>query len=228
VASGRQTESMPVDHPVLGPAVSVFDDRRRSLGSLSLYVAFFLIGIMGVLMGQSDLLGGSTVLGWAEVAGGVILGVYSVQAAVNIVGRLRHPITLVVGRDGFECAQGNGPVRWDEVASVSDPASPPGQPRMLRVQLADPADFVVRHRLSLIDRYVLRVRHNDLYLGNGTRLPVAAVQAAMNERLAEFRRAGPDKAGTPTSAPRTRAPRPRRASRRGSPGRRPSSPDQPD
>ena len=192
MATGQQIDSIPVNHPVLGPAISVYDDRRQALGVLFLYAAFFFLGILGVVMGNADLSGGSAALGWAEVAGGIFLSVYSVRAAFIAARRLGQPIALVVGRDGFEYARGNGPVRWDEVATVGDPAAPPDQPRMLRVQLVDPQDYVRRHALSPIAGIELRVHRNDLYLGNGTRLSVAAVQALMNERLAEFRHAGHD------------------------------------
>lgn len=225
MASGRPIGSAPVNHRVLGPAVSVFDDRRRSFGMIFLYLAFIAISVVGVILGVGDLTGGNDgtatfgipgpVLGLAQIAAAVIVSAWSIRATIFAIGRIRQPITFVVGRDGFEYVGSHEPVLWDEVVSVNDPASPPGQPRILRVQLADPADFVVRHRLSLIDRYALRVHHNDLYLDNGTIMPVAAVQAAMNERLAEFRRVGPRKVGTSTSAPRTRPRGSRRSSRRG-------------
>jgi hypothetical protein len=213
VASGQET-STPVEHPVLGPAVSIYDDRRQARASLFLYVAFFFLGILGVLLGQGDLHGGSAALGWAEIAGGAFLSLYSVRAAFIATRRLGQPIALVVGRDGFEYARGNGPVGWEEVATIGDPAAPPAKPRMLRVQLADPQNYVHRHALSPVDDILLRVHRNDLYLGNGTRMSVAAVQAMMNKRLAEFRRGGPDPVAAPASSPRTRAPRGRRPPRR--------------
>lgn len=211
MATGRQIDSIPVDHPVLGPAISVYDDHRQALGVLFLYAAFFFLGILGVVLGNADLGGGSTVLGWAEVAGGGFLSLYSVRAVFIAARRLGQPIALVVGRDGFEYARGNGPVRWDEVATVGDPAAPPDQPRTLRVQLVDPQDYVRRHALSPIAGIELRVHRNDLYLGNGTRLSVAAVQALMNERLAESRRvANGESQKSPARA--LRQPRPLRRS----------------
>jgi hypothetical protein len=205
VATGQQIDSIPVNHPVLGPAVSVYDDHRQALGVVFLYAAFFCLGILGVVLGISDLGGGTAALGIAEVPGGTFLSLYSVRAAFIATRRLGQPIALVVGRDGFQCARGNGPVGWDEVESVGDPSAPPDRPRMLRVQLVDPQDYVRRHALSPFAVIELRVHHNDLYLGNSTKMPVAAIQALMNERLAEFRRvANGAAAPKPTRAPKRR------------------------
>ena len=205
MAKGQQIDSIPVNHPVLGPAVSVYEDRGQALGVLFLYAAFFFLGLLGVVLGNADLSGGIAALGLAEIAGGIFLSLYSARAAFIAIRRLRQPVALVVGRDGFECDRGNGPVRWDEVASVGDPGAPPNRPRMLRAQLIDPQDYVRRHALSPFAVIELRVHHNDLYLGNSTKMPVAAIQALMNERLAEFRHAGHDAAAPkPTRAPKRR------------------------
>lgn len=205
MASGRKTESIRVDHPVLGPALSIYCDRRRSLGTLAAYGGFFCLGIMGVLLGQGDLLGGAALLGWAEIAGGGFLALYSIRAAVLALNRLRQPVALVVGRDGFEYARGDGPVGWEEVATVSNPGATPTKPRPLRVRLDDPEDYVRRHALSPLQRYMLRIHNNDLMIDATTLMPPAGVEAVMNERLAEFRRVRQG-SGKPASAPANRRP----------------------
>ena len=217
MAKREQIDSIPVNHPVLGPAISVYEDRGQALGVLFLYAAFFFLGLLGVVLGNADLSGGIALLGLAEIAGGIFLTLYSARAAFIAIRRLRQRIALVVGRNGFEYARGNGPVGWDEVATVGDPAAPPDQPRMLRVQLVDPQDYVRRHALSPIAGIELRVHRNDLYLGNGTRLSVAAVQALMTERLTEFRRVANGENRRP----------PARASRQPRPLRRAGAPKKP-
>ena len=194
---------------MLGPAVSIFDNRRQALGSLFAYLAFACLGLLGLYIGSSDLAGGSALLGWAEIAGGVILGLYSVRAAVIAARRLRHPTALVIGTEGFEYTDGHGPVLWDEVASIGDPVPPPRVPKALRIHLDDPADYVVRHKLSPFARLMLRLSRDDLPLGRDTLMPIAEVHALMTKRLAEFRGGGGQ-----ADAPRARAPKRRRASLR--------------
>jgi hypothetical protein len=204
-----------VEDAVLGPAVEIYNDRRQAWGSLTLYLAFVLLGIVGVFIGRGDLASGSATLGWAEVAGGVVLSLYSIRAVVAAAGRLRRPAALVVGRDGFKYAAGNGPVRWNEVEAVSDPDSPPHQPAMLRIQLIDPDDYVARHALSPVARMLLRAHHYDLFLGRDMLMPIGAVQALMRERLAESRQTQHAEAGKRTSARAdTRVPRRRQSRRR--------------
>lgn len=210
MASGQKIASIRVEHPVLGPAVSIFDNQRQALGSLFAYLAFACLGLLGIYIGGSDLAGGSTLFGWAEVAGGLVLGLYSVRASVIAARRLRHPTALVIGTKGFEYSGGHGPVGWDEVASISDPIPPPRVPKALRIHLDDPVDYVVRHSLSPFDRVMLRMSHDDLPLGRDTLMPIAEVHALMTKRLAEFRGARQDQA----DALRARAPKRRRASLR--------------
>jgi hypothetical protein len=210
VTTSRQIDSISVEHPVLGTAVAIYVDRRQALGSTFVYLVFVLLGILGLFLGQSDLASGIAVLGLAELAGGVVLGLYSIRAAVAAARRLRNPVTLVVGTGGFEYVGGNGPVGWGEVATVSDPASRPGRQATLKVQLNDPGDYVVRHALSPVARVMLQVNHNDLVLGRDAVIPVEAVQALMRERLAESR---PVAQGESEERP-ARAPRRPRALRR--------------
>jgi hypothetical protein len=187
VATSRQIDSISVEHPGLGTAVEIYADRRQALGSTFVYLAFVLLGILGLFLGQSDLASGLAVLGLAELAGGAILGLYSIRAALAAARRYRNPLTLVVGTEGFEYVGGNGPVGWDEVTTVSDPASRPGRQATLKVQLNDPGDYVVRHALSPVARVMLRVNHNDLVIARDAVIPVEAAQDLMRKRLAESR-----------------------------------------
>jgi hypothetical protein len=110
-----------------------------------------------------------------------------------------------VGTEGFEYVGGNGPVGWDEVTTVSDPASRPGRQATLKVQLNDPGDYVVRHALSPVARVMLRVNHNDLVIARDAVIPVEAAQDLMRKRLAESRPVAHDAAAPkPARAPKRR------------------------
>jgi hypothetical protein len=197
VARDRQTESTPVKHPVLGPAVELYSDRRQSWGALFLDLAFLCLALLGFVLGLGDLSGGTTsnfgsltlppILGLAEILGAVVMAAWAIRAGSLAIGRIRRPALLVVGRDGFEYLAGNGPVGWDEVESVADANSPDEQPRTLKVQLNDPGEYARRHSLSPVDRAFSLLTRGDLVLGHETIMPVAEVQALMRERLAEFR-----------------------------------------
>ena len=200
MASDRPTESSPVNHPVLGPAVEIYSDPRQSWGSLFLDLAFLCVALLGFMLGFGDLSGGSTanlgnltlppILGLAEIVGAAVLAAWAIRAGSLAIGRIRGPAFLVVGRDGFEYLAGKGPVSWDEVESVSDPNSRDDQPRTLRVHLNDPGAYAQRHSLTLIDRAFSLLARGDLVLGHETIMPLGKVQAMMRKRLEEFRGLG--------------------------------------
>jgi hypothetical protein len=209
VASGRQIESTPTRHPVLGPAVVIYSDPRRSWGSLFLDLAFVCVALLGFFLGAADLEGAGSdiggvavpsILGLGEIVAAFAVSGWAIRAAIAAIARIRHPGSLIVGRDGFEYLAGNGPVGWDEVESVNDPSSPAGQPRVLRVQLSDPDEYARRHRLSPIDRLSSMLNHRDLVLGHESIMPVVAMQALMRDRLAEFRGAGQSLFDVPAAA----------------------------
>jgi hypothetical protein len=215
VASVQQSESK-TRHPILGPAVAIHDDRRRTWWRIGFEVAMVPLGLAGLAMASGDLSSGNTVIGVAQAAGGVILGVYGILGARIDVRRRLNPIRLLVARDGFELSTGQGPISWDEVASISDPRSPEGDPKNLRVQLDDPGGFAERQRLSPIARVMLRINKGDLVLGAGMAKPVATVETLMRRQLAEFRRSGSEGPGSSdtTQPERARAPKPRRRAKR--------------
>ncbi len=223
MATGPQVDSTPVNHPVLGPSVSIYADRRASWGSLFLALAFLVVGLLGLLLGAGDLTGQSAgtggielppVLGLGQIVAALVVGAWAIRSALMAIGRIRHPATVLVGRDGFEFAAGDGPVGWDEVESVDDTSAPEGQPRSLRVQLSDPAAYRIRHSVSPFGRSLSYLNHGDLILGHDTIMPTAAVQALMRKRLAEFRGIDPVAARPPAAAlrraPKRRHPAPRK------------------
>jgi hypothetical protein len=222
VASGQQTESIPVDHPVLGPGVSIYADRRQIFGVIFLYLALIAISVVGVVLGAGDLTGGGNgiatfgvpgpVVGVAEIAAAVVVSTWSIRATIFAIGRIRQPITLVVGRDGFEYVGGHGPVGWDEVSSVGEPAGRNRAPGKLTVQLADPHDYAVRHALSPFARVALRFDHYDLAVGHAIVMPLSDLQSLMRRKLADFRAVRRDRVGAPRNAREARAPKRRRAS----------------
>ncbi len=175
------------------------------------------LGISGLFMARVDLESGNTLIGVAQVAAGVVVAVYAFFAAKLDARRMRNPIRLVIARDGFELSTGDGPILWGEVATISDPRSPTGEPKNLRVQLDDPEGFADRQSLSLVARVMLRVNKGDLVLGSGLAEPLVTVEAMMRKQLAEFLRPGHD--GVELSAEsrtgRIRALKGRRPARKG-------------
>lgn len=218
MASDQLIESAAIDHPRFGRAVAVYDNQSRTRWNVVFGVGFVVIGIAGVYMGSGDLAGGSDALGSAYVAGGFFLVLWGIRATLGSAMRLRNPIRLVIGKQGFEYSDGPGVVEWDEVDTVSDPASPSATPRMLRVQLIDPAGFARLHSLSPIARFMLRANQGDLFIGRDMAMSVAQAENLMRRQLAESRRSEAATAGGHDSSagpqPRTTAPRGRRPTRK--------------
>jgi hypothetical protein len=174
------------------------------------------LGLAGLAMASGDLTSGNTLLGVAQAAGGLIVAVYGLMGAKIDVKRRLNPTRLLIARDGFELSTGDGPISWDEVATISDPRSPAGEPKNLRVQLADPRGFAERYALSPFARVMLRVNKGELVLGGGMARPVATVETMMRRQLAEFRRPGSDGIGSSAEGKteRARAPKGRRPVRK--------------
>ena len=199
MSSDQPTQSK-TSHAVLGPGIAIHDNRDRTRLRLILWIAMVPLGIFGIWLGRGDVAAGSTVPGIAQALGGVILATYSVQAAVVDARRLAIPIRLVIARDGFALVPGNCPISWAEVKAISDPRSPPGQPRTLRVQLLDPGEFKQRHVLSPFARLALTFNRGDLLLGSGLAMPVVKAETLMRTQLANFHRLGSAHATAPVLA----------------------------
>jgi hypothetical protein len=210
VAAEQRTESTAIDHPTLGQAVAVYDDRSRTRWNVFFGLGLVVVGILGVYEGSGDLAGGNGTMGWIFVGSGVFLVLWGIKGALQAALRNRNPIRLVIGKRGFESCDWPGPILWDEVESISDPASPAGRPRMLRVQLEDPEGFPVRHALSAVGRFMFRANQGDLFLGRDMAMPVVEVESLMRKQLAAFRRSE----SPAESAPVRPAPRGRRPSRK--------------
>lgn len=199
MASDQPTQSK-TSHPLLGPGIAVYDNRDRTRLRLVVWVAMVPLGIFGIWLGRGDAASGNTLLGIAQALGGVIVTTYSVQAAVIDFRRLAIPVRLVIARDGFALVPGDRTISWDEVEAIGDPRSPTGQPRTLRVRLADPGEFEQRHALSPFGRLVLRLNRGDLLLGSGMAMPVVQAESLMRTQLADFHRLGSGQGPAPVHA----------------------------
>jgi hypothetical protein len=204
VPSDKPTQST-INHAVLGPGIAVFDDRGRTRLRRTIYIIMVPLGIFGIWLGRGDLVAGNTLVGIGQTAGALVVAGYSVLAIRAETKRLASPIRLVIARDGFELGPGDRPVGWDEVASIGDPKSPIGDPRLIRVQLTDPRDYEERHAYSLFGHLNMMFNKGSLILGSGMAMPLAEVETMMRTRLAESRGAS-----SADAAKLVRAPRPKR------------------
>lgn len=222
MASARPEESK-TRHRLLGPGVAIGDDRSRTRLRVLFDLFLVPVGILGMFLGSGDLAGGNAVLGVAQAAGGVIVALYGVRAAVVDGQRLVFSTRLVIARDGFELLPGprpipwlelfpsRHPISWNEVESIGDPRAPAGQPRTLRVQLNNSEGFASREGLSVFARIMLRFNRGDLVLGSGMAVPIVRLETVMRKHLDEFRGSTPDSAGAHERArePKRRRPRKR-------------------
>ena len=173
-------------HPILGPGVALYDNRGRTRLRLVLWMVLIPLGLFGIWLGRGDVVSGNTLLGLAQALAGIVVVIYAIQAAIVDAKRLGQPVRLVGARDGFALVPGRGVVSWNEVEAIRDPRAPDGQPRTLRIQLMDPAEFRQKHTLLPTEMLWLRLNRGDLDLGDGTAMPVSDVQTLMRRRLAEF------------------------------------------
>ncbi len=200
--SEKPTQSK-INHEVLGPGIAIYDNHRRTVWRRIGFVLLVLLGVVDIVwLARVDLMHGDTLLGGAEVAGSLAIIVYSLHSVVADTLRLRSDIRLVVARGGFALLPPGLPVSWSEVESIGDPKSPAGDPRFIRVELKDPADYEKRHGVTLVGHLNMLYNRGTLILGSGMSIPLKDVEALMRSQLAEFRGVAAGVATAPVPAPR--------------------------
>jgi hypothetical protein len=185
----ESADSTEIDHPTLGPAVAIYDDRRKSRRKLLTSAGMAAVGGVGVVLGLGDLANGDGTGGSVFLLAGGALLIYGVNEVRATLMRLRSVFSLIVSETGFEYAFGIGSIAWDEVASVGFERVGRGKPGAVRVQVKVPDEFAARHALSLPAALMLRINDGALYVARGALMPAAGVLELMSERLAEFRKA---------------------------------------
>jgi hypothetical protein len=106
-----------LDHPTLGTAVAILDDRGRTRRNLALGLVWTAIGALGVAMGVGDTTSGDGVGVLFGSAGLVVLLFGLNEIRLNAL-RLLRPVRLIVGDRGFAFATGSAPIMWQDVAAV--------------------------------------------------------------------------------------------------------------
>ncbi|MFI5259147.1 MAG: hypothetical protein ACHQ01_06000 [Candidatus Limnocylindrales bacterium] len=220
--AASQPAQTKTNHPVLGPAIAIDDDTRRTKLRLIFEICMVPLGLFGAFLGRGDLASGDAILGLSYAAGGVVLALYGVRGSVLDAQHLASPIRLLVARDGFELFPGNRltswweafpsrrPISWNEVSTIGD-MKYPNAPRALRLQIDDPSGFADRQALGPIARIMLRINRGDLVLGTGMATSIPRTEGIMRRHLIDFRGGGPASARAPA---RPRTPQGRRRSRK--------------
>jgi hypothetical protein len=200
-APAEQGDAIEIEHPTLGAAVAIYDDRRKSKRRLLTAAGTAAVGAVGMVLGLGDFANGDGTGGSVFVLAGAALLIYGASEARATLMRFQTAFSLVVGEAGFEYAFGAGSVTWDEVASLGfERVARRGKPGAVRVQVKVPDEFAARHELSLPASLMLRINDGALYVARGALMPAGAVLELMNDRLAEFRRTHRPEATAPTPA----------------------------
>jgi hypothetical protein len=200
-ATAEQGDAIEIEHPTLGAAVAIYDDRRKSKRRLLTAAGTAAVGAVGIVLGLGDFSNGDGTGGSVFVLAGAALLIYGANEARATLMRFRTAFSLVVGEAGFEYAFGAGAVTWDEVDSLGfERVARRGKPGAVRVQVNVPDEFAARHELSLPASLMLRINDGALYIARGSLMPAGAVLELMNDRLAEFRRTHRPVAAAPTPA----------------------------
>ncbi len=187
-ATGERADAIEIEHPTLGPAVAIYDDRRKSKRRLLTAAGTGAVGAVGIVLGLGDFANGDGTGGSIFVLAGAALLVYGISEARATLLRFRTAFSLVVGEAGFEYAFGAGSVAWDEVASLGfERVARRGKPGAVKVQVKEPDEFAARHELSLPASLMLRINDGALYVARGALMPAGAVLELMSARLAEFK-----------------------------------------
>jgi hypothetical protein len=203
---GPAIASTEIDHPTLGPSVSVFDDRRGALRHLLMSAGMAAGGILGLIVGGNDLRTAEGSTGSLLVILGLLLVIYGGTEVQATIVRLRTRTSLIIGDTGFEDPSIAGPVAWEEVKSVDFETVGRGNPKAVRVQLDNPRDFAMRHELSRTARLRLKMNGGALYVARGALMPTPEVLELMDGRLGESRQVDREP-GAPKRRPSRRSSR---------------------
>jgi hypothetical protein len=190
VAAKTDVDSIEIEHPALGPAVAVYDDRRNTRKTLITSVIFILAGALGTVLGLTDLPGGKDRLTNIMIlVAGIGLIAFGVNETLSMWWRLRSPVRLLVGKRGFGCSITPDVIRWSEVDSIAFERVARGKPKAVRVKLADSAAFTQRHELTRRARWMLKLNDGSVYVGRGTKVAPETILDLMSERLTANMRA---------------------------------------
>jgi hypothetical protein len=193
----EQRTTVTVDHPKLGPALGILDDRRRSKQRFVLSFVWMATGLLGLYMGSGDL-SHSDSLGLFWVGGGVVLIGYGIMELRTALIRLRRPVRLVMADAGIDVADGPGPIAWTELKEASlDIPGRQGEPIGVRVLVTDPAAFLAKHQVSWNEARHLRST-GWLQIKGITAMPLENLVDMLRERIPNAPR--PIRRGAPGAA----------------------------
>jgi hypothetical protein len=191
-----------LDHPTLGAAVAILDDRDRTRRNLALGAVWTAIGALGVAMGVGDTTNGDGIGVLFGSAGLIVLLFGLNEIRLNTL-RLLRPVRLIVGDRGFAFATGSAPIMWQDVAAVEvavgqrDP-----QPTGIRVRVRSASEGA---RRPTGDRPGTSSREPGewISIGGGTAMPLPDVVDLMRQHVRpDARRHGPA-TGSKTNPGRT-------------------------
>jgi hypothetical protein len=189
----RRATTETLDHPALGSAVAILDDRSKTRRNLALGGVWTAVGVLGVSMGIGDTTSGDGVGLLFGVAGLVVLLFGLNEIRLNAL-RLLRPVRLIVGDRGFAFAAGAGaaPIMWRDVAAVEltlgqrDP-----QPVGIRVRVRSPGEHLPGRIGGRPARRPPRDPGEWISIGGGTAMPLTDVVALMREHVPNARPASP-------------------------------------
>jgi hypothetical protein len=192
-----------IDHPDLGAAIAILDNRRRTRRDLWLSLACLFAGFLGVYFGYTDAQNGDGTA-WFWMLSGLVLVAYGVGMLRSAVLRFISPIRFVFGAAAFDFAgrPGPEPIRWAEV-SAAELEIPAKQSRAEGIcfQVRSPEAFAERRGLA--PRAARRLIDGGGWISvrGETALPLDEVVDLMRERIEAQK---PASIGSPAAARRHR------------------------
>ncbi len=175
----------PVEHPDLGPATAILDDRQRTKRDVWAALLSISVGLMGVYFGVTDAQkGDGTAFFWIFI--GLIVLAYGVALLRSVVVRFLQPVRLVLAESGFDYPgrPGATAIRWDEL-SAADLDIPAKQTRPVGVcfQVRAPETFAERHAMSGRATRQLIAGDGWISVRGETAMPLEDVAGLMQERI---------------------------------------------
>jgi hypothetical protein len=192
-----------LDHPTLGPALAILDDRRRTRRNLALGALWTAVGALGVSMGIGDTASGDGI-GFLFGLAGLVVMLYGLNEIRLNALRLLRPVRLIIGDRGFAFATGLAPIMWQDVSAVElsvgqrDP-----QPTGIQVRVRAPGRPPQGRPAGRPAREPSRAQGEWISIGGGTAMPLRDVVELMREHVRPDARRPSSAASSKAGAGRT-------------------------